>query len=73
MRLPRMTIRRRIVVVAVVGIGLTVLSRWTPRREEGRICVDLFPIEPPRLSGLADPYDADLPPLPPPASPRVER
>jgi hypothetical protein len=73
MRLPRMTIRRWIVVVAVVGIGLTVVRRCTPRREEARICVDLFPIDPPRLSRFADPYDHDLPPLPPPAAPRVER
>jgi hypothetical protein len=73
MRLPRMTIRRWLVVVSVVGIGLTVLRRSTPRREEARICVDLFPIDPPSLSRFADSYDSDVPPLPPSASPRIER
>jgi hypothetical protein len=75
----RVTIRRWIVVVAVVGIGLAVLRRWTPWRESpkshwrsafaGRICVDLFPIEPPQLSRFADPYDLEFPPAPP----RVEQ
>ena len=60
MRLPRMTIRRWLVVVALVEIGLTVLRRWTPRREEARICVDLFPIDPPSLSRFADPDDPDV-------------
>jgi hypothetical protein len=80
MRLPRMTIRRWMVLVAVVGIGSAALCRLTPWRESpkcqsfprpaGRICVDLFPIDPPPLSRFADPYDPDSPP---PAAMRAER
>ena len=70
---PRTTIRRWMVVVLVVGIGLAVLRRWTPWREsptsQVRICVDLFPIEPPTVSRFTDLYDPDLPP----ATPRVEK
>jgi hypothetical protein len=63
MRLPRMTTRRWILLVAIAALALAILSRWPPRV---RLPVfdptgELLPIEPPDWSRHADPYDPDPP------------
>jgi hypothetical protein len=70
-RLPRMTMRRWMIVVAVVGIGLAVLSHWrSSRTPTARMCGPVFPVDPPACSRWVDPYETDsLPPdSPPPES-----
>jgi len=66
MRLPRMTTRRWILLVAVAGLALAVLSQWTPhaRRPVFDPTGEVFSIEPPDWSRQTDPYGPD-PPRPP--------
>jgi hypothetical protein len=60
MRLPRMTMRRWMIVVAVVGIGSAVLSHWkSSRTPTVRMCGPICPVDPPACSGWVDPYETD--------------
>jgi hypothetical protein len=69
MRLPGMTTRRWMIAVAVVAptmaiISVTVPSHAPPTRTNQPIfdsTGEVFSIEPPAWSRLADPYDHDVP------------
>jgi hypothetical protein len=56
----RFTLRTLILAVGVAAFGIDIARRWWPRPTTVIIC-----IEPPAVSGFADPYDLDNPPAPP--------
>jgi hypothetical protein len=66
MRLPRMTTRRWILLVAIAALVLAILSRWIPRARPPvwDPTGETLSIEPPDRSRHADPYDPDPPRLP---------
>jgi hypothetical protein len=65
MKLPRMTTRRWMVTVAIVAIGLAILSHWRLSRTS-RVprCIRLpaYEIDPPTLPWGFDPYELDASP-----------
>ena len=61
---PRVRIRTLMIVVAISALAFALAGRWrrqAAERDPHCEYIDLFPIEPPDLRALPDPYDPDRP------------